>query len=239
MVALQQHPSGPAPFLSRPPTGDERARALRDEAVREDERRRLGANLHDNLGQHLTGIACLAAALCEQLRREGSPLAARADQLAQAAGGAIAVARDVAHGLCPAPVARQGLRATLAKLVESVEQRHAVTVTFEAESKPRAESRSAAVEVYCIAQEAITNAIRHGRASRISLRLGATGAHSRLVIEDDGVGFNPASAPGMGRRSMTQRAARIGGRLRILSLSRGMRVECLFPNELTARSAEA
>jgi signal transduction histidine kinase len=211
----------------------------REERVRADERRRLGADLHDHLGQHLTGLACLAAALREQLRREGSPLAAQAGQLAQAASAAIEVARDVAHGLCPAPIARQGLRGALAALGRSVQRRHAISCTFEADRLVPGESPETAAQLYGIAQEAITNAIRHGRARRIALRLREAGRERSLVIEDDGIGFDPAAPAGLGRRSMAQRAARLGGCLRILPLARGMRVECLFPRKRPAHGAEA
>jgi signal transduction histidine kinase len=240
MVALRPSLSA---FLTRATQGRElSARARREERVRADERRRLGADLHDHLGQHLTGLACLAAALREQLRREGSPFAAQAGELAEAANAAIAVARDTAHGLCPAPVARQGLRAALADLGHSVQRRHAISCTFEAEGAALGESPETAAQLYGIAQEAITNAIRHGRARRIAVRLGGAGGQQRLVIEDDGTGFDPTApgaSPGLGRRSMAQRAARIGGCLRIRPLLRGMRVECLFPSELYAHGAKA
>jgi signal transduction histidine kinase len=227
-------------LLTRATEGSEPSlRARREEQVRADERRRLGADFHDHLGQHLTGLACLAAALREQLRREGSPLAAQAGQLAQAASAAIEVARDVAHGLCPAPVARHGLRAALADLGRSVRRRHAISCTFAADSAARGESPETAAQLYGIAQEAITNAIRHGRARRIAMRLGGAGPQRSLVIEDDGIGFDPSALGGFGRRSMAQRAARIGGCLRIRPLARGMRVECLFPSELPAHGAEA
>jgi signal transduction histidine kinase len=210
--------------------------------VRDAERRRIGADLHDNLGQHLTGVACLAAALREQLKRAGSPLAAQAEQLAQSIAAMTAVVREVSHGLCPSPVARQGLPAALADLGESVQRRHAIRCTFEEERGLRRASREAAVQVYCIAQEAITNAIRHGRARRIAMRLAGMGAHLlRLVIEDDGTGFDPstpASSGGLGRHLMAHRAALIGGRLRILPLRHGMQVECLFPSGSPTHAAQ-
>ncbi len=210
--------------------------------MRADERRRLGADLHDHLGQHLTGLACLAAALREQLQRAGSPLAAQAGQLAQAASTAIEVARDVSHGLCPAPVARRGLRGALADLVRSVQRRHAISCTFEAEGAPRGESPETAAQLYGIAQEAITNAIRHGRGAPHRHAARRRGPQRRLVIDDDGTGLDPAApaaGSGLGWRSMAQRAARIGGCLRILPLARGVRVECLFPSELPTHGAQA
>jgi signal transduction histidine kinase len=201
--------------------------------VRDDERRRLGADLHDNLGQHLTGIACLAAALREELERAGSPLAAQADRIAGCVTTAHEAARALARGLCPPP-APQGLGAALEDLSASVRRLHPVRCTFEQAGPAGGEAPDTAVQVTGIAQEAITNAIRHGGAGTIALRLDSIGGHRRLVIDDDGTGFDPsvsAASGGLGRRLMQDRAARIGGHLRIRPLARGMRVECLFPSE--------
>ena len=165
------------------------------ERVREYERRRLGADLHDNLGQHLTGLACLAAALREELRRAGSALAAQADQLARAAATAHEVTRRLAHGLCPPQLGPTGLRAALEDLGDSVRRLHPVTCIFEPKGPPGREAPDTAAQVFCIAQEAIANAIRHfGHARKIVIRLRAPdGPSLRLAIEDDGTGFDPAT----------------------------------------------
>jgi two-component system, LuxR family, sensor kinase FixL len=207
-------------------------RRREEERVRKDERRRLGADLHDNLGQHLTGIACLAAALRDQLRREGSPLAAQADRVARSITTAHEVARRLAHGLCPPELESQGLRGALLGLGDTVRRLHPVSCTFEGRGPEGPEDTQVATHLYCIAQEAIANAIRHGKARRIAMRLDSTREPRRLVIEDDGAGFDPstpAGSDGLGRHLMERRAALIGGQLRIRPLRRGMRVECLFP----------
>jgi signal transduction histidine kinase len=233
--ALRQSGRGDAGDLRR--QLEERILVLRDY-----EQRRIGADLHDHLGQHLTGIACLVTALRAQLEREGSALAARANEIAGCVNGAIEITRLLARGLCPAHVEPWGLRAALADLAAQVQRLQGVACVFEPAGPAAGEDPETAIQAYRIAQEAISNAIRHGRASRIVLRLDTTDGQIRLAIEDDGDGF-PRVAPdapgGLGLLLMEHRAATRGGQFRIRSQARGVHVECLFPRSQAPHAVEA
>ncbi len=206
------------------------------------EQRRIGADLHDHLGQHLTGIACLVTALRTQLQREGSALAERANEIAGCVTRAIETTRLLARGLCPAHVEQWGLRASLEDLAAQVQRLEGVSCVFEPAGPLAEEDPETATQAYRIAQEAISNAIRHGNASRIVLRLDTTGEQIRLAIEDDGDGFPvaaPAAAGGLGLHLMEHRAAMRGGQFRIRPRPRGVHVECLFPRSQTRHAVEA
>jgi signal transduction histidine kinase len=197
--------------------------------AREEEQRRIGADLHDGLGQYLTGIACLAAALCDKLRAERACEAAQADELARLVGAAIDLTRGYARGLFPLRLEQGGLCAALEDLVQQVRRVHRVECSFENGGPPLALDPDAALQLYRIAQEAINNAVRHGAADRIAVKLQTRSRPSRLVIEDNGRGFSPAvrRSKGMGLQLMERRAAHIGASFRIAPQPRGgTRVEC-------------
>jgi signal transduction histidine kinase len=215
--------------LPSPESGPELTAAL--VAACEEERRRIGADLHDGLGQQLSGIACLAAALRDQLRAEGSPWADRAGMIARHASDAIDLTRAQARGLCPLPVVECGLAAGLEDLASQVERIHGVACALATDGPPAALDSELSLHLYRIAQEAISNAVRHGGADRIFIRLDQSGPSGLLVVEDNGRGLRPGDAHfGLGLRLMAHRAAAIGGAVRILSRgSNGTRIEVNFP----------
>lgn len=199
--------------------------------AREEEQRRIGADLHDGLGQYLTGIACLAAALRDELRADRAGEAAQADELARLASDAIDLTRGYARCLFPLRLEQGGLCAALEDLVEQVRRVHGVECSFQNGGPPLALGSEAALQLYRIAQEAINNAVRHGAANRIAVKLKTRNRPSRLVIEDNGRGFSPAArrSKGMGLQLMERRAARIGASVRIAPRPKGgTRVECML-----------
>jgi PAS domain S-box-containing protein len=176
------------------------------------ERQRLGQDLHDGLGQHLTGIAFLA----KSLERKLQGLAMRGEagdivHIRELVNDAITKTRSLARGLSPASLETGGLAAALQDLAASAETLFNVSCTVHATDPALSCGTLADTHLYYIAQESITNAIKHGRARDIRIRLGTEAGRVVLRIEDDGSGYDPAStASGMGLRIMRHRARMIG-----------------------------
>jgi len=200
--------------------------------VTDAEQQRIGADLHDGLGQQLTGLACLAAALADRLKKLWPEISVQAETIAQLANDAIAQSRALARGLCPVQLENAGLLIALEELAGQARTLHGVECRFRTRGRPPNCDHLAAMHLYRITQEAIHNAVRHGKASLIRITLSSRRDQHRLVIADDGCGFETAAhgrAPGGGLRLMGYRAAMIGGVLFADSRpGRGSRIICHF-----------
>lgn len=202
--------------------------------ISDEEKRRIGADLHDGLGQYLTGIACLVTALRDQLKSDRSPQAEKANHIAGLVNAALERTRLLARGLCPVQVEQSGLYAALQDLAFQVERLHGVSCQFSNGGPHFAFEPDTALHLYRIAQEAVHNAIRHGGANQILVKLEAAARPPRLLVEDNGRGFDPLETRhrgGLGLHLMRQRAALIGGVVHIgpRAGERGTRVECTIP----------
>ncbi|MEM1054825.1 MAG: PAS domain S-box protein [Bacteroidota bacterium] len=176
-------------------------RALEQEVLRiaEDERRRIGQDLHDGLGQTLTGIGLFLRGLARQLDGEESPSASAARDVIALVDEADAHARGLARSLVPVELEQNGLEAALERMAERARQLYGVEVRAEAEgSHSGAEvlSGAAATHLFRISQEAVSNAAQHGRAQTIRVRLVRGADQLRLRVEDDGVGFEESLRQG-------------------------------------------
>lgn len=214
-------------------------RAVLEAADREQ--RRLGHDLHDSLGQELTGISMLASALASAERRAGRPAADGIAQLEELTRRAIATCRAVARGLSPLGYASGGLVEALEEMVSLQRDTYGVDARFEAiTTAPLRLGPDAADHLYRIAQEAVTNARRHGNAQVIEVTLDIRPTTVRLEVLDNGVGLAapPEDAVGMGLRIMKYRAGMIGARL---SIGRGDHggtlVACECPHPVGVRVA--
>jgi signal transduction histidine kinase len=204
------------------------------------ERKRIGRDLHDSLGQELAGISCLAETLGSRLEAGADPEAGRAARrIAELVSGAVGHARHIVRGLMPVEVVQDGLRHALQTLARETSARHGVDCRCEVHEPSPVYNNDVATNLYRIAQEAIANAIRHGGARRITVRLAAREGGGTLTVEDDGRGMPPAAAqdaPGMGLRTMRYRADLCGGGLSLEPGSgSGTRVVCTFSD--TAETA--
>ena len=180
------------------------------------EQQKLGRDLHDGLGQELTGISMMASALAISLRKSGFEIAHNGEVIADLLRKAVRHCRAIAHGLSPLSYAGGDLRRALEEAV--ILQRDSFKVDARLECRqtaPLALDTDALDNLYCIAQEAITNARRHGSCRTLIVRLEVGPQAVRLAVEDDGVGLraNPPSATGMGLRVMAFRAEAIGAQL--------------------------
>ncbi|HEY3755359.1 MAG TPA: ATP-binding protein [Opitutaceae bacterium] len=200
-------------------------------SISDEEKRRIGADLHDGLGQYLTGIACLTTALRDRLDA-ASPEAAQANHIAGLVNEALDRTRMLARGLSPVKVEQSGLYAALQDLAYEAQQLHSIACQFKNGGPHLKFEPDTALNLYRVAQEAIHNAVRHGGASEILLRLNVEGAASRLSIEDNGRGFDPAGSEhqtGLGLHLMRHRCSLIGGSFRIQRRRpAGMVIECAF-----------
>ncbi|HEU5079552.1 MAG TPA: PAS domain-containing protein [Opitutaceae bacterium] len=206
-------------------------------SISDAEQQRIGADLHDGLGQHLTGIACMTTALRDRLQSANPNEAKSAAMIAGLVNDAIAQCRALSRGLCPVQLEHTGLPSALEDLTFQVQLISGVNCRFKAVGTPPVCSHDAAMHVYRITQEAINNAIRHGEAKSVNVSLVTNGTTCKVMIEDDGTGFDvdaERKAPGVGLRLMNYRAAIIGGTFAIAARpGGGVAIECTFPKDLT------
>lgn len=199
------------------------------------EQRRIGEELHDGLGQALTGISFLTKVLAKKLRESNPVQAAEAERIASLVTDAIGKTRDMARGFYPVELESNGLVSTLRDLAAREENIFGIKCVFETTEETAVEDLNRATQVYRIAQEAIENAIKHGQAKNILIRFERTAGSFLLAVEDDGTGF-PVQLPekhGMGLQIMKYRAGMIHGTFEIRrKVRRGTCVTCLFPQNI-------
>ena len=205
-------------------------KAILDISAREQ--RRIGQDLHDGLGQHLTGIAFMAkvhqAKLAEQKRSETQDAA----KIVKLVNEAIHKTRELARGLLPVVSDSQGLMSALQLWAAEVEDLFGVSCRFQCETPVLIHDDTMATHLYHIAQEAVNNAIKHGAPRKVLIQLSAEQGRGTLLIKDDGKGIaeNPANTQGMGLHIMNYRAGVIGGTLEARrDTTRGTIVTCSFP----------
>ncbi len=204
--------------------------------ISEHERSSFGRDLHDSLCQNLAGAACLAEALRNDLRKISAASAQEADQIAVAVRDCVEEARTLARGLCPVTMENSGLVAALHALTASVGRRTRVRCALECDDSLAIHDVSVATNVYRIAQEAVGNAIQHGHAKAVLIRLAANNGRMTLRVEDDGKGIpRRPNQTGMGLHTMRYRANIIGGSLDVLRTKpHGTAVTCTFPTHAEA-----
>ena len=184
--------------------------------VSERERGRIGQDLHDGLGQQLVGIGFLINALYTELDRGKSPLAANAESIATLVAEALEHTRSLARGLHILDLENEGLNVALDELVDRTRTVYGINGRFSSRGMIRLPAEEAN-QVYRIAQEAITNAVRHAKPKCISVNLSQNEHRVRLTVEDDGLGFHPRGDlhKGMGLHIMRYRAGVVSGNLQI------------------------
>ena len=198
------------------------------------EQQRIGSDLHDGLGQELTGIALMLKGVVAQLRKEGSAAHHDVEEVIGLVNNAIDSTRTLARGLSPVGPGRGDLGAALQTLGARVGERFGVHVTTRLDfDEPLRLSETAAAHVYRIVQEALTNVVRHSGAKEILIRLETSDSELHLQVEDNGSGFAllPPDRPGgLGLKIMRYRAQMLGGDLVIESTGDGgTSVRCSCP----------
>jgi two-component system CheB/CheR fusion protein len=205
-----------------------------------NEQRRVGQELHDGLGQELTGLSLSARALATRAERESQPIAEDLGQLAALAGSCIQVARRITQGISPLSDAEGSLEAALDALAARSSAGHAVVLFRRRLERPLTLNLETRNHLYRIAQEAVQNALKHARAGIIEIELRVNAGAVMLSISDDGVGLEKgaASGGGYGMRTMKYRASAINAKL-VVAPRRGggVSVVCEVPQPLEAAVA--
>lgn len=196
------------------------------------EQRRIGQDLHDGLGQHLTGTAFMSKALQQRLAAQALPEAEDAAKIVRLVNHAIEKTRELSRGLLPVVSEDDGLMTALQRWAGEVEDLFGISCRFVCESPVLIKDVAVATHLFHIAQEAVNNAIKHGRARRILIGLGMRAGIGHLTVEDDGTGIPATLAhhQGMGLLIMSYRANMIGGALDVRrGVHCGTIVECTVP----------
>jgi len=204
--------------------------------VSEREQRRIGRDLHDSLCQHFTGTALACRVLEEKLAAKSLPESAQMANIVNLVEDGIGMARSLARGISPVEMEAEGLVAAFQIFAANITKLSKVRCVFENNSPISIPDAATATHLYRIAQEAVTNAMRHGKASRIDISLSSRNGQINLTIEDDGVGLPESweTGPGLGTRIMAHRAAMIGGTFSIEpNPTGGTLVTCSLPTVVT------
>jgi len=195
------------------------------------EQERIGQEIHDGLGQQLTGISMLAASLQRQLQERKLPEAEKLHKLSLQLQDTISTARALSRGLVPVPVTPEGLKDAISRLAQEVSDHSNSTIkcSFEAPEAYDIADRTDALQIYRIILEAVNNAVKHAQPSSIKIRFKSDPRTFEFSVTDDGRGFHTDTGEfeGVGLRIMRYRAGIIGCNLSIESApGKGTVVHC-------------
>jgi len=204
-------------------------RALEREVLQasDRERRRIGQDMHDGLGQMLTGLGLISQSVAKSLAREDHAQAEQMQEITDLIKEADAYARGLARGLVPVELEMGGLTGALQRLAAQAERLFGIDCSFEHTGEATVGDADVATHLYRIAQESLSNAVRHGKASQVDILLRVSPRQVRLRVRDNGRGFaeervTPVALHedgemkrGMGIRIMNHRARIIGATLDI------------------------
>jgi PAS domain S-box-containing protein len=196
------------------------------------EQERIGRDLHDMIGQQLTGVSYLSEAVGASLRRQGVAEARDLARMSDLLQRAVRQTRLIAHNLTAVELAERGLAGAIGRLADETQSVFGIPCEFRnrgADSYPPETAR----ELYLVASEAVTNAVRHGRPGRIRITLASTARSLSLEISDDGHWRQPAGdSDGIGLRVMRHRMTLAGGHLTVEPQQpHGTRVLCVTPRK--------
>jgi signal transduction histidine kinase len=204
----------------------------RMEAVSRLEREKLGRDLHDSLGQQLVAVSLLAASLKGGLAEGDTRRASEAARISDLARAVVQTARDMTQGLRPFDVREEGLKSALGRMAKETSELLGADCHFEDHQTPPIQDPEACTQLFWIAREATNNAIRHGKATAVTISLRMKDHRQSLTISDNGCGLPPdwETRAGVGLKVMKFRAAVLSGQIIIAPGQRqGTRVTCLFP----------
>jgi signal transduction histidine kinase len=177
-----------------------------------NERRRIGADLHDGLGQQLTAIEILCAGLKADVAANG-PAEKQVARIGQLLRESIGQVRALAHGLVPVKEAPDSLWAGLMELAERTNSLGRAECRLDSRAVVLVDDPGSADQLYRIAQEAVNNAVKHSQATRIQLGLARHNGVLELKVTDNGRGFAVSQSRGIGLQVMHHRASVIGAGL--------------------------
>lgn len=192
----------------------------------EMERKQIGQDLHDTVSQHLAGLTMITRVLQQKISQISDDrvwdLASEAQRIADLADTALKQVKDISHGLYPVELERNGLGTALQHLAQRQEELFGIPCVYHGSTRLPQPEDAVAVHLYRIAQEAISNAIKHAEAKQIDVHWGRVSDGLQLMVQDDGKGVprRPKPGTGLGLAIMHYRAKMIGTDLELIS-SRG------------------
>jgi PAS domain S-box-containing protein len=209
-------------------------KALEDKIlhISEEEQARIGQDIHDDLCQQLAAIGCLAKVAQKNLTKAGSPEAESLAEIVHLVSKANTRARETSRGLMPVVIDSGGLMAALEELAASTARAFEVACDFRYDNPVQVADNQLSVQLFRIAQEAVSNAVKHGQARRVDIHLARLNGNIVLTIRDNGVGIpdSPAKGTGMGLLTMSHRSQMMGGTLKIEPRpGGGTQVTCSVP----------
>lgn len=243
-VVLKSMGRGLLWLLSKPWNNDELKRTIRSRLrerrrmerqmvkVGERERQLVAQDLHDTLGQELAGIALMCEALESRLSLNQAAEAAAAGRIAHLVQGALTRARTLARGLCPDEVREEDLAARLERVFATLRESYGVEAHLDWDPSIALHEAPVATHLFWIIQEALTNAVRHGKPRNVWVRAARVEEGLRITIRDDGTGLRHVGGAeaGIGLHIMQTRADAIRARLRVEAHPEGgTEVACLIP----------
>jgi PAS domain S-box-containing protein len=198
------------------------------------EQQRIGQDLHDDCGQELTALGLLADTLVESLRQNSPEDASVAVKMEQGLRRVLRRIRSISRGLAQMEIQASDHPGALMELASRLSETSGVRCTFEGDETVRVTESAQATQLYHIAQEACTNALKHSQATAIQIKLRAQADGAALEIRDNGIGIARQVKEGLGMRILRNRAAVIGARLSVQrGKPRGTVVTCILPPEQT------
>lgn len=222
-------------MTSRRRTEEELLRSQQVLEVITREQQRISRDLHDTVGQELTGLSFMSKKLAQKLEARGLAEAESAVTIAEGIKRAIAKVRKAIKGVMPVEVDARGLMVALEHLSMRTRERYSIDCHFECVRPVDVDDRNTATHLYRIAQEAVNNAVKHGEATRIVITLESDPQAVRLSVVNDGLTIeddSDAETSGIGVRIMHFRAGVIGARLTIEPVTHGgTRVLCTLRRE--------
>jgi two-component system CheB/CheR fusion protein len=206
--------------------------------ISDREQRRIGQDSHDGLCQHLAGIELMSQVLAKKVSPKSKIHAQQIMDIASHVRDAISHTRSLARGLSPVTIESEGLMSALLELATNTEKIFHVQCRCDFDEPVTIHDHSVATHLFRIAQEAVSNAIKHGRARRIVIALRNSAGRITLSINDNGTGLRKPPAnrkKGMGLRIMQSRASMIGGTMAIEPNPKGgVSVTCGIPENRIA-----
>ena len=209
-------------------------KALEDKIlhISEEEQARIGQDIHDDLCQQLAAIGCLAKVAQKSLLKSGSPEAQSLEEIVSLITKANMRARETSRGLMPVVLDSGGLMAALEELADSTARAYEIKCDFRYDNPVQVNDNKTSVQLFRIAQEAVSNAVKHGQARRVDIHLARQSGSIVLTVRDDGVGIpeKPGKGTGMGLLTMNHRAQMMGGTIHVSPRpTGGTQVTCSVP----------
>jgi len=211
--------------------------------ITSNEQQRIGRDLHDSLGQELTGLSYLAKGLTQKLSADESPQTAIAQTIADSVQRALREVRTAVQGLVPVEVDAAGFMAALEQLATETSARCGIDCRVEGDERVRIDDNVVATHLFRIVQEAINNAVKHAQPRQILVRPELSNGTISVTVQDDGVGIGSGTSSrngGMGLRIMQYRAGVIDATLEVRRRDgQGTAVVCQINNPSPAAQSDS